>query len=62
MLALTRQIDEWVDFSIPGRAHPIRIKVSNIKGSRVRLAIKADADILISRPDASSTAVRRRGA
>lgn len=51
MLALTRKLDEVIEFVIPGRSRPIKLRILRTGVTRIKLGIEADSDIEISRPD-----------
>lgn len=51
MLILTRRKDEWLELHVPGRGTPIRICLSELRGTSARIGIDADDDIMIVRSE-----------
>lgn len=51
MLVLSRKRDEKILFQVPGAKRDIEITIIEIEGSRVRLGISADQEVVILRSE-----------
>lgn len=51
MLVLTRRVDEEVVATVPGLDSPVRIKIVEIRGGKVKLGITADRQVSIDRDE-----------
>jgi len=64
MLVLSRQQEETIEIKVPtgdGRRRTVEIRVTDIRGDKVRLGISADRDVEIDRGEVARAKERASG-